>query len=177
MFQNISWIERLSALHRSAMRRFAQQESLQLVHLEILTYLLRCNRYSDTTQALSEYLGQTKGSISQSIGCLESDGFIKRHQDGDDKRVFHLLVTTKGRNLIGRFDASFQVPEMDKKVEASFAQLLLQIQTENDMKGFGVCKTCRYNQNPRKNEFICGLTKEKLTIEDTQKICREHEVA
>lgn len=159
------------------MRRFAQQESLQFVHLEILTYLARCNRYSNTTQALSEYLGQTKGSISQSLGYLESEGFVKRQQDESDKRVFHLSVTLKGRNLVLRFNDYFRMPDLDEAGEAFFAQFLLQVQTKNGLKGFGICKTCKHNQNPRQNEFVCGLTNQKLTLEETQKICREHEVA
>src|SRR5687768_12799752 len=104
------YIERISALHRSVMRRFAQEEELQTVHLEILVYLVQCNHYSDTTQALSDYLGQTKGSISQSLSLVEEQGFIRRQQDEKDKRVFHLLVTPKGRNLVQRFNEFFHVP-------------------------------------------------------------------
>lgn len=52
---------------------FAAEEGLQLVHVEILQYLSVCNRYSDTTQTISEYLGQTKGSIFQSLGHLEEN--------------------------------------------------------------------------------------------------------
>ena len=49
------WIERLSAVHRNLMRQFANEEGLQLVHVEIMQYLSVSNRYSDTTQAISEY--------------------------------------------------------------------------------------------------------------------------
>ena len=176
MVSAADWIEKLSAIHRSTLRRFAQQEALQLVHLEILIYLARCNRYSNTTQAISEYLGQTKGSISQSLSHLEDGGFVRRQQDENDKRVFHLSITAKSRNLVNRFDEFFKAPALEGKADTLLENFLLQLQAKNEMKGFGVCRTCKYNQNPGKSEFVCGLTKEKLTAEETLKICREHEV-
>lgn len=168
------WLERLSALHRSLMRRFAAEEGLQLVHVEILRYLSICNRYSDTTQALSEYLGQTKGSISQSLGYLEEDGLIKRNQDRVDRRIFHLVLTMKGR-LIARKSFDLFRLEGDDDLKPGMKSILSDIQRQNGLKGFGVCISCKYNQNPGRNSFVCGLTKEKLSFEDVKKICKEHE--
>ena len=73
MLKNIDiWLERLSSLYKSQMRQAASVEGFQLVNLEIMQYLSLCNGYSNTAQALSEYLGQTKGSISQSLKIMES---------------------------------------------------------------------------------------------------------
>lgn len=170
-------LERLSALHRAAMRRFAQEHGLQMVHLEILVYLSRCNRYSDTTQALSEYLGQTKGSLSQSIGLLEGNSYLRRSQDRSDKRVFHLQVAPKGRGIVRKFDESFLGDSPDEKSDASFSRILRRLQLENGMKSFGLCGSCKYNLDLGQGQFLCGLTKERLTAEETRQICREHEPA
>ncbi len=76
------------------MRKFATEEGLQLVHVEILQYLSVCNRYSDTTQTISEYLGQTKGSISQSLSNLEENGYIKRtHEKLDTTPMLFSKIT------------------------------------------------------------------------------------
>jgi DNA-binding MarR family transcriptional regulator len=168
------WLERLSAVHRNLMRRFANEEGLQLVHVEIMQFLSVSNRYSDTTQAISEYLGQTKGSISQSLGLLEEQGFVKRTQDKIDKRIYHLSLTTKGSAVTHRMFASIDL-EGAEKLEPSLKILLTSIQKKNSLRGFGTCISCRFNQSPGKNVFVCGLTKEKLTLEETKKICREHE--
>ncbi len=168
------WLERLSALHRNLMRRFAAEEGLQLVHVEILQYLSVCNRYSDTTQTISEYLGQTKGSISQSLGHLEENGFIKRTQDKVDKRVFHLALTAKGNSVALRMLDSINLEGADK-LEPALKTMLASIQKKNGLRGFGTCKSCKFNQNPSKNSFICGLTNEKLSVDDVKKICKEHE--
>ncbi len=168
------WLERLSALHRNLMRRFAAEEGLQLVHVEILQYLSVCNRYSDTTQTISEYLGQTKGSISQSLGHLEENGFIKRTQDKVDKRIFHLALTVKGNSVAQRMLESINLDGADR-LEPALKTMLTSIQKKNGLRGFGTCNSCKFNQNPGKNSFICGLTNEKLSSDDVKKICREHE--
>jgi DNA-binding MarR family transcriptional regulator len=170
------WLERLSALHRNLMRRFAAEEGLQLVHVEILQYLSICNRYSDTNQSLSEYLGQTKGSISQSLSYLEENGFVRRARDKSDKRIFHLALTAKGQSVARRLADHLDV-ESVSDLEVEFKTVLSSIQRQNGLRGFGICRTCKHNQNPGKDSFVCGLTQERLTIEDVKKICREHEAS
>lgn len=168
------WLERLSALHRNLMRKFATEEGLQLVHVEILQYLSVCNRYSDTTQSISEYLGQTKGSISQSLGHLEENSFIKRTQDKIDKRVFHLALTAKGHSVAQRMLDSINL-DGSAELAPALKEMLTAIQKKNGLKSFGACHSCKFNQSPEKNSFVCGLTKEKLSVVDVQKICKEHE--
>lgn len=170
------WLERLSALHRNLTRKFATEEGLQLVHVEILQYLSVCNRYSDTTQSISDYLGQTKGSISQSLGILEELGFIKRTQDMSDKRVFHLSILAKGLSVTNRMLESINLDGADH-LAPQLKNLLASLQKKNDLKGFGTCISCKFNQNPGKNKFVCGLTKESLTALEVKKICKEHEAS
>lgn len=169
-------LERIGALQRSELRRFAQEKGLQMVHLEVLGYLQNCNRYSDTTQALSEYLGQTKGSISQTLGYLEEEGYLKRTQDQDDKRVFHLSPLASGRKLVQEFESRF-FGEIDISVlsEKSLEEALSRLQKKSGARSFGICSTCRYNTNPTGQQFVCGLTGEKLSVDDTKLRCREHE--
>ncbi len=169
-------IERLSALHRNLLRRFANEEELQLVHVEILQYLSICNHYSNTTQSISEYLGQTKGSISQSLSILEQNNFIKRVQNKVDKRIYHIVLTSKGESVSKRLSDAISF-EKTKEFDPVFEEVLVSIQKQNRFKGFGICGSCKHNQNPMKNIFICGLTKEKLSIDDIKKICREHQEA
>ena len=48
---------------------------LEPVHLATLRYLCNCNRFSNTASAITEYLGQTKGTISQTLKVLEKSRF------------------------------------------------------------------------------------------------------
>ena len=60
-------VERLGNLMRAKLRRVSAQMQLQPVHMQALLYLSQANRYSNTPQALTEYLGLTKGTVSQSL--------------------------------------------------------------------------------------------------------------
>lgn len=169
-------LERMGALQRSELRRYAQEHGLQMVHMEVLGYLEHANRYSDTTQALSVYLGQTKGSISQTVGFLEGEAYLKRAQDESDKRVFHLTPTAKGRRLVRDFEDRFYGGiALENLSERSLEQVLIRLQHRNGRRAFGLCATCRHNSNPAGRKFVCGLTGEGLSADDTQKRCREFE--
>lgn len=158
------------------MRRYASEYGLQMVHLEVLSYLQHSNRYSDTTQALSEFLGQTKGSISQTVGFLENAGYLKRIQDLTDKRVFHLELPSKSRRIVQAFEERFygKFPAEDIS-EKTLEAILMRIQKQNGLRSFGLCSTCRFNTNPTERKFVCGLTGETLSNDDVKLRCREHE--
>lgn len=170
-------IERIGALQRSEMRRYASEKGLQMVHLEVLMYLAQCNRYSNTTQALSDFLGQTKGSISQTVGFLENENYLKRIQDQKDKRVFHLEISAKARRIAEEFTERFYGNFSGEVIsEKSLENMLMQIQKQNGLKSFGICDTCRFNTNPTGKKFVCGLTGENLSNEEVKLHCHEHEI-
>ncbi len=147
-----------------------------MVHLEVLAHLRNSNRYSDTIQALSEYLGQTKSSISQTVGFLESEGYLKRTRDEKDKRVFHLTPSPKGRRLVQEFESRFFGDvDVDTLSVKSLERTLREIQKRNGLRSFGLCFSCRHNLNPSGQKFVCGLTGESLSANDTKLRCREHE--
>lgn len=172
------WLERMSSLHHSLMRRAAGAEGVQLVHFEILRYLSLCNRYSNTAQALSEYLGQTKGSISQSLKFLEDQGYIERRHDSRDKRYMRLFLTAEGQACLERM-AGGLIPDIPENpaLTANLRQVLDGWQKSRGLKGFGQCQSCRYNLRPEGGGFFCALLRESLSAEDVTKICREHEFA
>ena len=175
-------LERLNNLLRMEVRTFGLKYGLQPVQIEALVYLTRCNRYSDTPQAVTEYLGLTKGTVSQSLKVLEQKGFLRKQQDKEDKRITHLAVTAKGRKLVEQaFPAKSLEAALGKtssvqgrKLEEILRSLLREMQHLHDRKTFAACHTCRFNEHHEKG-YVCGLTKEALSRRDIQLICREHE--
>lgn len=180
-----TYIERLSNLLRNEVRRAGSESGLQPAQLEALHYLSICNRYSDTPMGVTEYLGQTKGTVSQTLKVLERKGFISREVDGQDKRVIHLRATESGRLLLEKVvpAANFVkgCDSMDlqtqEKIEDSLKTLLRSIQKASGSKTFGVCRSCRYNRSEGDNSFYCELVKAPLTESDVLLICREHQNA
>jgi len=176
MLNNIEiWLERLSSLYKSQMRHAASEQGFQLVNLEILQYLSICNNYSNTAQAISEYLGQTKGSISQTLKIMEKSGHIERRPCIKDKRVIRLFLTNKGQVSLKKMSQHrMKIQDENPEVLAALKTLLKTWQYNHRDTGFGQCLSCKYHQKASSHKFKCNLTGEYLPLSDKLKICREH---
>src|SRR5258706_5455383 len=93
-------LERLGNLMRSELRQSGSAESLQPVHLHALVYLSKATRYSNTPQALADFLGLTKGTVSQTLLLLDRRGLIERFEDDIDRRVVRLRLSSAGERLL-----------------------------------------------------------------------------
>lgn len=175
-------LERIGTLLRAASREASGEAGLQPVHLAALDYLARANRYSDTPGAVGEYLGLTKGTVSQSLQVLEREGLIAKRSDPDDKRLVHLAVSGKGKRILRRAVPPEILQEATKclanvrltSLEADLSGVLLALQKAHRSRAFGVCHTCRFLISEATG-LRCGLTRENLSVSDSRKICREHE--
>lgn len=175
-------VERLGNLLRASLRQAATAQGLQPIHLQALLYLVEANRYSNTPQALAEYLGLTKGTVSQSLLLLARRKLIARHADEKDGRVVRLALTDKGKDILKELGLStawrdaLQAASPARLSSATkvLKEVLATLQTKNNHKTFGVCVTCRHNLHIGPRSYVCGLTKEKLTSREVNQICREH---
>ncbi|MDD2660514.1 MAG: MarR family winged helix-turn-helix transcriptional regulator [Methylococcales bacterium] len=177
-------IERMATLIRSEERKKCTELGLQPVHLQVLDYLSLCNRYSDTPAALTNYLGMTRGTVSQTLLLLEKKGFIKKTADTTDRRVVHLSLLAEGSailkqartsNLFNQAALLFKEHDFVNN-EEMFMKALTSLQKANKSQSFGLCKTCQYF-TATSSGFTCALTKEQLSQSDSEKICQEHSIS
>lgn len=174
-------IERISTLLRSEQRKKYAAIGLQPVHAQIMEFLSKCNRHSDTPASVGEYLGLTKGTMSQSLQVLERKGYIAKTTDADDGRVVHLSLLEAGLQLLEEIqplDVFFQAEQLVAKqnfstLDEALNATLKALQTANNSKSFGLCHTCTHFSEIN-NHFHCQLTNLPLTQSDSIKICREH---
>jgi DNA-binding MarR family transcriptional regulator len=174
-------IERISSLLRSEERRKYAAIGLQPVHGQVLEYLAKCNKYSNTHAAVAEYLGLTKGTVSQTIQILERKHYIEKNTDPTDGRVVHLSLTESGTQLIDELKPLDVFKQAETKVSRHEFDTIGQalqttlgvLQKVNHSKSFGLCRTCRYF-SVAENHYLCGLTEQALDRDDTEKICRDH---
>ncbi|GAB6140662.1 MarR family transcriptional regulator [Methylosoma difficile] len=174
-------IERISNLLRSEERKKYAAIGLQPVHIQVLEYLATCNQFSDTPAAVAEYLGLTKGTVSQSLQVLERKGYLVKSQDADDGRVVHLCLSAEGNSLLDELKPSdiFAMAEQAlaaqqfTKIDEALGFILSELQKANNAKSFGVCHSC-INFLIQDNHYLCNLTQLPLSHNDAQKICREH---
>lgn len=175
-------LERLSSLTRVWFREHPKLTDLQPIQLSALLYLGRCNRYSNTPLAVTEYLGLTKGTVSQSLKALETKGLLIKTQDAKDKRSVHLELTAPARTLLDAVmppdflvAAAQRMGARAQDLEGLLLELLRNIQQGEDVPGFGLCRTCRFHQRVEGGAF-CGLTQEPLESREIDLICREHQL-
>ncbi|QSA96089.1 MarR family winged helix-turn-helix transcriptional regulator [Methylococcus sp. EFPC2] len=177
------YLERIANLLRTDTRKLSVGRGLQPVQLEALRYLSHCNRYSNTPAAVTDYLGLTKGTVSQTLGVLEMAGLVEKRPDLKDRRVIHLVLTEAGRQAVrdffppGNLESAVEIMSAEERASAVAAldSLLQALQKSNQLKTFGVCKTCRYHKIEEDDARRCTLTGEQLQGEDIDSICREHQ--
>lgn len=175
-------IERLCTLLRADARSVCKAFDMRPVQLEALAFLTQCNRYSDTPQAVTEFLGLTKGTVSQTLKVLEKKGLVRKQADTRDKRLVHLKPTSSGRRLVERAVPAATLKlglknladtESEVMVD-SLRALLRSTQLANKLKTFSTCNTCRFNTT-NENGYFCALTQESLADRDIELLCREHQ--
>lgn len=118
-------IEYMPDLIRSEERKRCSELKIQLVHFQILKYLSCCNKYSDTPAAIENYLGITRGTVSQSLLVLEKKEFIKKIQDNIDKRGYHILLLNKGHSTLKKSTQLFN--KASELLELSVVEVLLKL--------------------------------------------------
>ena len=94
-------------------------DSLLPVHVDVLEYLSICDRNNNTPAAVSDYLGVTRGTVSQSILVLEDRGFVKKTPDANDGRVVHLQLTASGKKALKRAVPSAALKSACRKLGAA----------------------------------------------------------
>lgn len=174
-------VERLSNMLRAEVRKAAKAHGLQPVHLHILSYLANCNRFSDTPAHLTEFLGATKGTVSQSLQVLDRHGLIGRTREATDRRVVHLALTDQGREVLDNavppapWKVAMEEMNSGHALAGGVETLLRRLQIANRSRSFGLCHTCRHFERDGDEDYRCGLTREPLQAYEIDQICHEHE--
>ena len=179
----LTLLERLSRLIRQA--EFST--GLNPAQWEALSYLSKCNRFSNTPSALTHYMGSTKGTISQSLMALERKKLITKEKSQKDPRKTHLHLTKAAKKLLQqqaeKDGLTTSLQTLTKDQQGQLQQTLEHVlRTELSRRGhatFGMCKSCRHfnAHHDRKNAtapHLCGLLKVPLSNQDKEQICAEH---
>jgi DNA-binding MarR family transcriptional regulator len=143
-----------------------------------LTYLARANRFSRSPSQVSNFMGATRGTVSQTLKALARKGLIEETPSGGDKRSIAYGVTGDGEILLKRRSGlEAAVSKMDEKeAEALMGGLETLVRTALKQRGqrpFGVCASCIHHQKKARGGF-CKLLQEPLTAAETRQICHEH---
>jgi MarR family transcriptional repressor of emrRAB len=176
-------VERLGNLMRTELRKTGADESLQPVHLQALIYVSKANRYSNTPQALADYLGVTKGTVSQTLLLLDRRGLIERFEDDIDRRVVRLRLSSAGEQFLAESQPALAwqnatrniSPNRIRNATSALREALVTLQVDNEGTVFGECNTCSWCQKLSQRIYRCGRMGDRLSGPETRKICRIYE--
>ncbi|WP_299842501.1 MarR family winged helix-turn-helix transcriptional regulator [uncultured Roseovarius sp.] len=143
----------------------------------MLGYLDRANRFSRSPSHVSDYLGITRGTTTQSLKSLRQKGYVNERRSDIDKRVVSYDLTQTGREaaaIPAPLEESLSaLNASDQQALRQLLQNMLQdILAKNDGREFGLCKTCRHHRERDRGPY-CALLDVALTRDEPHQICHE----
>ncbi|MDJ0992526.1 MAG: MarR family transcriptional regulator [Dinoroseobacter sp.] len=143
-----------------------------------LGYLARANRFSRKPSIVAEYLGATRGTVSQTLKALVRKGLVEETPNPEDGRSISYTVTPDGHATLERESslasvlAEMTASEIDT-LSSSLREVLLKLLEAQSYKTFGACRTCAYHEVAGKDRY-CRLLELGLSDEEAEQLCAEH---
>ncbi|MDE2384164.1 MAG: winged helix-turn-helix transcriptional regulator [Alphaproteobacteria bacterium] len=167
-------LERLARLIRGA----GNAEGLVPAQWDVLRYLARANRFSNSPRAAAHYLGATKGTISQTIQALQRKGLLRSLGRADDARSVALELTEAGVAMLEKDPLNALAGALDelgdktaKRFHKAVSSLLEGEIARQDMPVFGVCEGCSLFL--RGDQPACAGFALRLEARDIGRLCQK----
>lgn len=143
-----------------------------------LDYLARANRFSRAPSHVADYLGTTRGTMSQTLKALVQKGHIEEERLASDRRSICYSLTSEGRKTAAEghlFEQALTSFDDDflHTLGDGLETLLRHMLAANGGRSFGLCKTCRYHQAKGDGRY-CSLLSMPLKPREGDQICHEH---
>jgi DNA-binding MarR family transcriptional regulator len=144
----------------------------------VLDYLGRANRFSRSPSHVADYLGSTRGTVSQSFKSLVQKGYVSERRSEFDKRAISFDLTEKGLDVVKAGSPLTDVlagcsSDQKDAVLTALQQVLGGVLSQNAGRAFGVCANCVHHVSRPLGGF-CSLLSEPLTQSETTQICHEY---
>jgi DNA-binding MarR family transcriptional regulator len=170
-------INRLARLDAAA----SWDEALNPVQVAALEYLARANRFSRAPSHVAEYLGTTRGTMSQTLKALVRKGYVSERRSETDKRSISCDLTEEARAVTARrgdlLEAIGGLPDATQAhLRDSLSTLLKRQVRQNNGRQFGICHTCAHHRVTQDGPY-CALLSVPLLPEEPDQICYEQVMA
>ena len=148
-----------------------------------MRYFARANRFSRTVSAFANYHATTRGTASQTIKSLVSQGYLTRTRLESDGRSVRFDLTEAGRVLYGNdpFEdlvcAIAELPQgLQSKLLTALERVMGRMARERQKRPFGTCPLCGHLDECvyRKDEvikYLCRLENEPIEPSELEDIC------
>jgi len=158
-------------------------KGLTAVQWTVLRYFARANRFSRTPSAFATFHGTTRGTASQTIKNLETQGYLTRLRSEVDGRSARLDLTDKAMAILvnDRFEVMVRaVDALPAGVRGDFANTLQrmhgQVALERGMPPFGTCASCKHLEGDGccrdgQTPYACGFASVPLLLNEVNELC------
>ncbi len=152
-------------------------DDLNPTQLAALGYLALANRFSRAPSHVADFLGTTRGTMSQTLKALERKGYISELRSKADKRYMSYDLTTKGRIATERpnpLEQALSITDATSAnaLESALERLLQTMLKTNKGRAFGQCFECtHFRTNAPKGH--CNLLSVPLAPAEIEQICHE----
>jgi len=158
-------------------------EGLTAAQWAALRYFSQANRFSRTPSAFATFHGTTRGTASQTIKSIETQGYLTRMRSKDDKRSVQLVLTDKAKDILTNdpFESLVRAADtLPPSVHSHFANVLQRIlghvARERGNPPFGTCASCKHLESDicsreGQTPYECGFASEPLLIEELDGVC------
>jgi DNA-binding MarR family transcriptional regulator len=116
-----------------------------------LRFFARANSFSRTPSAFADFQATTRGTASQAIKALQTDGYLVRQRCKADGRSVTLRLTDKGHEVIARdpFEALVRAvgsldPHEQTAMHDALHRVLATLAASGTHRHFGVCRDCAH---------------------------------
>jgi DNA-binding MarR family transcriptional regulator len=159
------------------------EEKLTPAQWAVLRYFALANRFSRTPSAFAAFHSTTRGTASQTIKSLETQGYLSRVRSENDKRSVQLVLTEKASGILANdpFESLVRAAEvLPQSIRNQFAntlqRMLDHVAQERGKPPFGTCTSCQHLESCDDNKdeqtpYACGFTREPLTVEELNEVC------
>ncbi len=143
-----------------------------------LDYLSRANRFSRAPSQVADFLGATRGTVSQTLKTLERKGLVAEHKSKEDKRRIRYDITSSGQTALnGVSQLGSALAELDADQQQALITglhaLLHQLVQTRGSRPFGLCRDCRYHDPSTPQGAFCRLLEVRLEAGEAAQICHE----
>lgn len=155
----------------------------------VLRYLNSANRFSRIASAFASFHGTTRGTASQTIKSLVSEGYLRRIRSKRDGRSARLDLTFKGRAVLAEDPFQALVDAMDRlptSLAGTFGSVLEQLAFDvaraRFAPTFGTCEQCCHLEHDfavggDTCPYYCHCVAEALAAEELDMLCVDFEPA
>ncbi|MGH1364511.1 MAG: MarR family winged helix-turn-helix transcriptional regulator [Calditrichia bacterium] len=176
-------LERIAESFRVALWEKAKTNSLSPLQVQLLIFLQFHPEKQRNVSYLSHEFNMSKPTISDAIKALHNKGHIEKEVNSDDRRAYHINLTSSGKQLSEEL-ADFANPLRTKIAswpdasQAEFLESLMQVmrslQTLNLISPQRMCLNCRFFEQSA-DGYYCNFLKSPLAREELRVDCPEFE--